>query len=252
MKLRKTKKRNLRRRKTPRYRKRHGGLRGDPLTFRYIEFADYKIDDLQDYAMSVAGEFGRIMDYNQGIQPIVQQEYNPAADRYQEVVSFEAYKAYMLNFFSNNPPYGTRQHSGPLNAESNFILPYFQRFIAQANLVPDDSQPGTITFNAPGKNPYICKPYIYLVGDGPRLSRISDAISRHKTLVVGVTVPGHGITDASLSKYYPNLRERIGLIKIGVMSPAIGSNPVEWTTFLRYIFSNQFFDEVLALCIATQ
>lgn len=136
-------------------------------------------------------------------------------------------------------------YTGPYNTETLFIFNYLIG-INQYGLLTIDSQPGFFILD-PSENfqkAYLQLPYVQLIGKRSSLERILQNITdEYMTpfLVRGQVIENY---TPNLRRKFPNLQidDVYGSMYLGIRPPSEG-----FDRFLSYIFSDQFFRNVLNL-----
>jgi hypothetical protein len=136
----------------------------------------------------------------------------------------------LIMAFYNDEIWGTTIHVGPLNKETEFILPELKEFVKKG-IIPIDSEPCLIF------DDYLQKPYIELLIPRIMYDKFIHNI-KNKAPYIGI-VP---YKQMQITKYYPNFTEDIVSCMLGF----------DLDVFLKFfngnnqiLFSNKFFTDLL-------
>lgn len=192
-------------------------------------------------------------------------EYNPE----QEKCEYDEYKCnrffaenvhnwselcgYHILFLQGKTP-GTPDHPGPWHKETSYILDPLIKILTYG-ILTGESQPGLLIYNSDinTTEEYIQKPYLSIKGPAGRIHRIlikllySDSDSNSDNMIKYVDHQLQILSFDNYDNYDQNDMEDYVDIMLGIDTPTHLTDE-----YIRYVFSNKFFDRIADVVSTTR
>jgi hypothetical protein len=184
-------------------------------------------------------------------------KYDIINDTFIEVSNFQTLLEYTQKFVEiQEEPYiyGIRNHKGPLSTETYLIQEELLKFFKKG-YITQDSEPGLISNKSYGNTGFnIQKPYLFLMGEKTKIIKIYEAITTHPMLA-GIDYDVDAQMDSIFNDFtsisldeelYMRNTYSFGFFGIRHMTNEDYIKD-QYQSYFEYIFSNQFFTDLLEI-----
>ncbi len=202
----------------------------------------------------IADSYGRLFcddDYPEHLC----KQYDITKDPYQSVVDYNTLHLYMQKFLEMKEEpyiYGVRNHPGPLSRETYLIQNELLQFFNKGYITVD-SEAGILAEGVWTKY-NIQRPYLFIMGEKKKIQKMYDAIA-HDTMISAID---YNVNDEMkcIFKHFTSItpeqeqyiRDNYTFGFFGIRYPdQIDYYSDECQDYLEYIFSNQFFVDLLSI-----
>ena len=217
---------------------------------RYIE--DYfDLDNIYTKILPLSEKYNKLFTGNSYDETLCN-KYNIKNDSYLNVKTFDDLLKYYLTFIEQKDEkflYGIRGHTGPLSRETMLIKNELLQFYNKG-IITCESQTGLVNLHDDG---YISiyKPYVFIIIKKNMIEYLYEFIDSHD-MISSIEYDSNQQMEY-LKKDFPNLigSDEYTFEFLGVRNPTHQeinedtSNSEEMEKYFEYIFSNQFFTDIL-------